>query len=261
MTGTSWPGLWWADGCRQTGTKQPGMKIIGSKNETGRTCLGVLTIKTNLDRDNIGSMRPRLVTPMDEVPMIGGRLCLDFVNTTGHRAGIKPRERLHSYRDLLTFGCRKGVLTDPESADLLAAAQANPWAASRVVRGMISLREFLHGLFLAVANGQAPTKANLNRLNHLQARSYGQRRLTWAAHNLDWKLPDWSLDLESLSSRVVISAVELLTSQDINLVRKCGECDWLFVDQSKNHSRRWCKKTCGDRVKARRYYARRAAQA
>lgn len=55
---------------------------------------------------------------------------------------------------------------------------------------------------------------------------------------------------------IVHDGAQLLTSPRIRNLRQCGECDWLFLDQSKNGSRRWCKKTCGDRVKARRYYAR-----
>jgi predicted RNA-binding Zn ribbon-like protein len=43
-------------------------------------------------------------------------------------------------------------------------------------------------------------------------------------------------------------------------VRTCGvdTCRWLFLDTSKNHTRRWCNmKVCGNRVKARRFQARR----
>ncbi len=42
-------------------------------------------------------------------------------------------------------------------------------------------------------------------------------------------------------------------------VRRCGgaNCDWLFMHNSRNHSRRWCDMgSCGNRAKARRYYAR-----
>jgi predicted RNA-binding Zn ribbon-like protein len=58
---------------------------------------------------------------------------------------------------------------------------------------------------------------------------------------------------------IVRSAAELLTSEDLGRVRRCGRegCDWLFVDSSKNRSRRWCSmEMCGSRVKSRRYYYR-----
>ena len=43
-------------------------------------------------------------------------------------------------------------------------------------------------------------------------------------------------------------------------MRACGNrrCGWLFVDRSANGRRRWCDpKACGNRMKVRRYRARR----
>ena len=42
-------------------------------------------------------------------------------------------------------------------------------------------------------------------------------------------------------------------------VRICGadDCLWIFLDTSKNRTRRWCDmKQCGNRMKARRFYER-----
>ena len=36
-----------------------------------------------------------------------------------------------------------------------------------------------------------------------------------------------------------------------------NECTWIFLDETKNHSRRWCSmRDCGNRAKARRHYER-----
>lgn len=56
---------------------------------------------------------------------------------------------------------------------------------------------------------------------------------------------------------IIRSAVHLLTSDDINLVRQCAgvDCDWLFLDTSRSSNRRWCEmKTCGNRHEAREFY-------
>lgn len=62
---------------------------------------------------------------------------------------------------------------------------------------------------------------------------------------------------------VVASAAELLVSvEQLPLLRICGlhesgECGWLFLDETRNHTRRWCSmKDCGNRAKARRHYHR-----
>ena len=78
-------------------------------------------------------------------------------------------------------------------------------------------------------------------------------RFTWepateGATSLDWPL--WP---------VVWSAVELLTADALRRVLECANdpCGWLFVDLSRNRSRRWCDmRDCANKVKARRHHAR-----
>jgi predicted RNA-binding Zn ribbon-like protein len=56
---------------------------------------------------------------------------------------------------------------------------------------------------------------------------------------------------------VVRDAADLLTSKELNRVGRCADerCGWLFVDTSRNRSRRWCSmESCGNRAKARRHY-------
>ena len=68
------------------------------------------------------------------------------------------------------------------------------------------------------------------------------------------RVPDDATAFDGIIWPIVQSAVDLLTSDAVGRLKRCGECDWLFVDDSKNQSRTWCKKECGDRVRARRHY-------
>ena len=59
--------------------------------------------------------------------------------------------------------------------------------------------------------------------------------------------------------RLAVDASDLLTSTDLDRVRECSgdTCSWLFLDRSRNRSRRWCDMAdCGNRAKARRHYSR-----
>jgi predicted RNA-binding Zn ribbon-like protein len=61
---------------------------------------------------------------------------------------------------------------------------------------------------------------------------------------------------------VARSAAELLTSKELTSVRECAgyDCGRLFMDGTKNRSRRWCDMaSCGNRAKGRRHYERRKA--
>jgi len=74
----------------------------------------------------------------------------------------------------------------------------------------------------------------------------------------DWHEADGALELPIWI--VARSASTLLVSQGLRRVRECAgeKCDWLFLDASRNRSRRWCDMAaCGNRAKAQRNYARR----
>ena len=46
--------------------------------------------------------------------------------------------------------------------------------------------------------------------------------------------------LERIECEVVCSTVDLLLSNQLDWVRQCKGCGWLFYDKSRNRSRRWC---------------------
>jgi predicted RNA-binding Zn ribbon-like protein len=67
-------------------------------------------------------------------------------------------------------------------------------------------------------------------------------------------------DLDEMLRPVARSAADWLVSADVDRVRLCADdrgCGYLFVDTSRNRSRRWCSmESCGNRAKARRHYER-----
>jgi predicted RNA-binding Zn ribbon-like protein len=93
-------------------------------------------------------------------------------------------------------------------------------------------------------------------MDELVAEATRGRVLEPDGYRLAWRvLPPERFD--AVLWPVITDATDLLVSEAMGRLRRCGECDWLFVDQSRNRRRRWCKKACGDRVKSRRYQARR----
>jgi predicted RNA-binding Zn ribbon-like protein len=196
---------------------------------------------------------------------VGGRVCLDFVNTVGGRGGPEPGElrddRLDSYAALVSWGRFTGVLTQQEVADLLAVAQRRSGAASAVLERGLVLREAVYGVFRAVAEGSVPGEAEMAVLNE-ELRVAGARALLVMTPEPEW---GWDADpaaLDRMLWPVARSAAELLTSPARGRVRQCpGEsCGWLFLDESRSGRRRWCDMAdCGNIEKVRRFRRRRAA--
>ncbi|MFO0974533.1 MAG: ABATE domain-containing protein [Phycisphaerae bacterium] len=199
--------------------------------------------------------------PIDSTPLVGGAACVDFVNTTGARHAHRPRERLRAYADLLTFARRITLLTPARLARLARGAAARPQAARRALARAVALRELLYRVLSTAARRGPLAPPDLQRFNTACARAHAGRELTWSAGRPRWRWRDSAAPLDALLAPLVRSAAELLASDRLAALRRCGECDWLFLDSTRNHTRRWCKAQCADRVRARRYYRRRRTAA
>ncbi len=192
--------------------------------------------------------------------MVGGKLCLDFVNTASNRTGSSPSEYLTAYPDLVEWCVRAELFGKSEAARLLAEAERNPEAAVAAFDRAIALREAIYRLCLGVAEGREAEPGPLVTLNAVLSDGTAGRRLRPAAEGFCWAWADRAEGLDWMVWPLAYSAAELLTSSAIERLKQCtGEtCDWLFIDESRNHSRRWCDmRDCGNRAKARRHYQRR----
>lgn len=194
---------------------------------------------------------------------LGGALCLDFCNTVDWHVGPAPSDRLREYRDLLVWAVQGGVVT-PEGADALAAAaRQDPAAAERALGFARDLREAVFRVFLARVRGGDPHPADLERLNQALSPALARVRLEAIPGGFAWAWDFRPDDLAFPAWPVARSAAELLTSPELDRVRLCSDeaCGWLFLDRSRNRSRRWCSmEDCGNRAKARRFYRRRRAR-
>jgi predicted RNA-binding Zn ribbon-like protein len=190
----------------------------------------------------------------------GGALCLDFANTWSDR-GRPESDHLRAYEDLLAFARQTGLLSAGGETGLSSRAAEDPQAAEAALARSRGVRESLYAIFSALAAEQAPADSDLERLNAELPEAFSHLRLerrgddlvwTWAARDASLAAPLWP---------VLRSAAELLTSEDRQQVRECAgtACTWLFLDRSRNRSRRWCSmESCGNRAKARRHYRRRS---
>ena len=190
---------------------------------------------------------------------LGGTLCLDFVNTIHEYGAVDPREELHRFQDLVDFGYQAGAITSRQAAQLSKGAGTDPALARTALAAARECRLALYRIFSAIAGGKYPTGSDLDFFNRQLARIFQNLRIRRRGPEVEWAWKEDNHNPERVLWPVVRSAAELLTSKERHLIRECGSqtCTWLFLDQSKNQTRRWCDmKTCGNRAKWRRYYDR-----
>lgn len=191
-------------------------------------------------------------------------LCLDFVNTLENRLKEDIHENLHSYADFIAWSRQAELLTDAGAERLLGEARGNPEEASAVLLRAKDLREALYRMFLAIAEGRQPEDAGLDALNAALERAMIHARVVQQDGGFVWGWDEDEGELDRPLWPIIRSAADLLTGPELNDVRVCAaeDCGWLFLDTSKNHTRRWCSmKSCGNRAKARRHYNKEKTQA
>jgi predicted RNA-binding Zn ribbon-like protein len=200
--------------------------------------------------------RPLTFTTVENVPLVGGSLCLDFVNTTGARASTAPRERLTHFGDLLTWSERAGILDASAAGRLRPAASRRRDHAADVLTRARRFREDLYELLSAFVDGHRPSTRAVARLAAQWRVARRNQELILGQRGLEFRIAANERDFAALISAITIDAVDLLTSDRLLRLKRCAECDWLFLDTSKNSTRRWCKSTCGNRARSRERYER-----
>jgi predicted RNA-binding Zn ribbon-like protein len=192
--------------------------------------------------------------------LVAGHPTLDLVNTLDNRfREVGPVERLGDYAALLRFTEQSGLLSVAQTR--LLARSAGAAEAERASAAVRDLREATASVLYARLEGNVSLPKEIRTLESYSRSARAQQELvetTSPQLGWDWRssstaeaeLPVWILSLQTSA---------LLTSAAMGRLRSCQTetCRWLFLDTSKNHSRRWCDmKVCGNRMKARRFQAR-----
>jgi len=197
---------------------------------------------------------------IEEIRLIGGNLALDLANTRDTApSGVPGFDRLLDYRHLLAWAARVGVVSSEGLDDAARRADGRSDEAAAALSRARALRADIFEVFESIARDQSPPADRLESLKRLHGEAITHGSLVQRGDAFSW---DWSDDEELVSVLwpVVHAATELLTSAELKRVKRCGRCSWLFIDGTKNRSRRWCSmEGCGTDEKSERFVERRRA--
>lgn len=190
--------------------------------------------------------------------LIAGDPSLDLVNTLDWRFREEPppEELLKDYYDVVQFSAQSGLLSDALARRLIR--NVSPGKATQVVDAVRELREAAAKVLYAALEGDLPSASAVKLLEKYFREVRESQHLFWDGEKLGWKLSQSSAPAELPLWMLSLRVADLVTSGRMQMLRACGngECQWLFLDTSKNHTRRWCDmKICGNRMKARRFKA------
>jgi predicted RNA-binding Zn ribbon-like protein len=199
---------------------------------------------------------------VNAIRLVGGLAVLDFLNTCdGRRPGTSLKQvvdKLSDMKDLVHWYLHAGLIDLSAHDHYLVLIRRATWQPADGFARIIDFRETLYQLLLPVALGQAIETDKLQALSYQLEVTTSRRMLVNTSRGVVWR---WRRGdtinemVNSLIGQVAIQAADLLTSPELSRLKVCAtpNCDWLFLDTSKNGGRRWCQmRVCGSREKSRR---------
>jgi len=185
--------------------------------------------------------------------LIAGHPCLDFANTASGRGGSHHLDHLCSVDDLILWSHHAGLLTPVQSVVI----DVDRKVEARVVARAVKLREAIHAIAAAFAAGAPPPPPALSTLGRTYRHALADAELVPGGDGLAWR---WSAaEAWQVLGPIAQSAITLFGAAERGRIKQCPgrDCGWVFLDRTKNGSRRWCEmKVCGNRAKLRRYHQR-----
>jgi len=188
----------------------------------------------------------------------GGDLSINFTNTVNWRGDDAAREdNLGTYQDVLVWCDEAGLLDGAERARLVERSQADPAGAETALVEIREIREVIYRILRNLGEAQLPSPADQSLFNDTLHRALGHRRLDIQPAHARWAWRSHSDDLTAPIWPVVLAAADLAVSDDLAKVHTCSNeaCGWMFLDRSRNQSRKWCSsESCGNRARVRKFY-------
>lgn len=183
----------------------------------------------------------------------GGHLALDFVNTVNAWSRPYERDYIDNYEKWLRWTVELGLLSSAQGRKL---RHTDPTDAARLMAEVEAFRRTLQTLFSVVVDREPVVPRALATLNALLADARVNQSLHLKASGFEWT---WNAPVDQRTPllKIALAAADLLASEDLKRLKHCPGpvgCGWLFLDKSRNQSRRWCSmEYCGSVAKAKRF--------
>ncbi|HEV3045686.1 MAG TPA: CGNR zinc finger domain-containing protein [Roseiarcus sp.] len=194
-----------------------------------------------------------------KLPLIGCDLALDFTNTSSGRGHHSHLEHLRSAENVVSWARHAKALALADSESILTALQTDEGLAARFLKRALALREIIFAIGVEVASRRRAPDESVNALAHAHAACIAKARLTPHGGGFVWSWPPQEAPIEAVLGPIALSALTLLTQADLSRIKQCqgDHCGWLFLDTTKNKSRRWCEmEVCGNRAKQKRHQSK-----
>lgn len=201
-----------------------------------------------------------MTTHWNKSKFVGERLCLEFVNTINDWSNVEgATDSIPDFESFMAWLAFARTLNRKEIRWEIGFESADEEIQKRVMSDVRCLRSKIHDVFDPIIKGSRPDSAALSQIYTILSTAvlFVKPEVgifsEWSSSHVRILKPS------GLIYPIAFSTTRLLVENCLCYVKACDDdgCGWFFLDCSKSHKRRWCDmKTCGNRNKARRHYAK-----
>lgn len=194
--------------------------------------------------------------------MVGGDPALDFVNTASAWASGDPVDRLGGAGGLADWAVVAGLAPPADAGRIKADIAKDPQSGAAAFAEATALRALLWRILSAAVHGRRVPAQDLQDLRDWTCRARAAQRIEQTQTGFRECFPQGAPSPETILFAIALSAERLLTQGRIDRLHACGgaDCEWMFLDLSKNASRRWCSMaTCGNSAKVKKFRTRKTS--
>lgn len=191
------------------------------------------------------------------VPLDGGCICFDFVNTIHSRVDKETYDYIDTYNSLIEWMERLQLLPTDKLENLKRLVRKDEDAAQVALEQIKEKREMLYNFFSSVIHKKSPAGELIKSFNKSLSDALSLLTFGYKKNELVLEWSDAEVNFYDPLKIIFKDAFDIITTIPQNRLKECKSCGWLFIDKSKNISRTWCNmQTCGSIEKAKRYYYR-----
>ena len=191
------------------------------------------------------------------LPLDGGCVCFDFVNTVHSRVENDRHDYINSYLEFIEWMGKLRLLPSERLTKLKKIAKNKNRSAEKAIEEIRQKRELLYNFFSPVIKNKTPDRTSISNFNKGLSSSLSSLVFNYSKGKLVLGWNEKEPDLYEPLNIIFKDAFDIIMNIPQNRFKECKACGWLFIDKSKNNSRTWCSmQTCGSIEKSKRYYYR-----
>ncbi len=194
-------------------------------------------------------------TKITDLPLDGGCLCFNFINTKGTWKKEQSKDFLTNYLDILPWMERQNVVEEKYIEQLEDLANSNYSSTPIVFNKILDFRELVYLLFSQIASTRQISQTLIQRFNQFLKRYGANLELLSNNGQLIFYPRLYAKNLEEPLWLLIHFTKKIIENEPFKKIKECPECGWIFLDRTKNNRQKFCNPTiCGARVKMRKYY-------